>query len=88
VVPDKVRCFVSRIKVHCTLCCGCDIEAPCPRDDFLEWLQLGNLYLKRGSREQCVHANSDALKYAPDEPRSLNMQKIVLSVQAQSRMEY
>jgi len=32
-------------------------------------IQLGNLYLKRGSREQSVHAYSDALKYAPDEPQ-------------------
>jgi tetratricopeptide (TPR) repeat protein len=32
-------------------------------------IQLGNLYLKRGAREQSVHAYSDALKYAPDEPQ-------------------
>jgi hypothetical protein len=32
-------------------------------------IQLGNLYLKRGSREQSVQAYSDALKYAPDEPQ-------------------
>jgi tetratricopeptide (TPR) repeat protein len=30
-------------------------------------IQLGNLYLKRGSREECVRAYSDALKYAPDD---------------------
>jgi tetratricopeptide (TPR) repeat protein len=32
-------------------------------------VQLGNLYLKRGSREESVHAYSDALKYAPNEPQ-------------------
>lgn len=32
-------------------------------------IQLGNLYLKRGSREQSVRSYSDALKYAPDEPQ-------------------
>ena len=31
-------------------------------------IQLGNLYLKRGFREQCVQAYSDALKYGPQEP--------------------
>ena len=31
-------------------------------------IQLGNLYLKRGSREQCVQAYSQALNYAPQEP--------------------
>ncbi len=31
-------------------------------------IQLGNLYLKRGSRQECVRAYSDALKYAPEEP--------------------
>ncbi|MGB9335421.1 MAG: hypothetical protein WCB14_10470 [Candidatus Acidiferrales bacterium] len=30
-------------------------------------IQLGNLYLKRNSREECVRAYSDALKYAPDD---------------------
>jgi hypothetical protein len=30
-------------------------------------IQLGNLYLKRASREECVRAYSDALKYAPDD---------------------
>jgi len=35
---------------------------------YFVYIQLGNLYLKRGSREQCLHAYSDALKYAPDEP--------------------
>jgi len=32
-------------------------------------IQLGNLYLKRGSREQSVQAYSTALKYAPNEPQ-------------------
>lgn len=32
-------------------------------------IQLGNLYLKRGAREQSVQAYSDALKHAPDEPQ-------------------
>jgi tetratricopeptide (TPR) repeat protein len=32
-------------------------------------IQLGNIYLKRGLREQCVRAYSDALKYAPDDAR-------------------
>ena len=36
---------------------------------YFVYIQLGNLYLKRGSREQCVHAYSDALTYAPDEPK-------------------
>ena len=31
-------------------------------------IQLGNLYLKSRSREKCVHAYSEALKYAPDDP--------------------
>jgi tetratricopeptide (TPR) repeat protein len=31
-------------------------------------IELGNLYLKRGSREECVRAYSEALKYAPHEP--------------------
>jgi len=31
-------------------------------------IQLGNLYLKRGSRQECLRAYSDALKYAPEEP--------------------
>jgi tetratricopeptide (TPR) repeat protein len=31
-------------------------------------IQLGNLYLKRGSREQCMRAYSEALHYAPEEP--------------------
>jgi len=35
---------------------------------YFVYIQLGNLYLKRGSREQSVRAYSDALKYAPDEP--------------------
>ena len=30
-------------------------------------IQLGNLYLKRGSRQECLRAYSDALKYAPEE---------------------
>ena len=30
-------------------------------------IQLGNIYLKRGIREQCVRAYSEALKYAPDD---------------------
>ena len=30
-------------------------------------IQLGNLYLKRGSRQECVRSYSDALKYAPEE---------------------
>lgn len=32
-------------------------------------IQLGNLYLKRGSRDQCVQAYSEALKFAPHEPK-------------------
>jgi tetratricopeptide (TPR) repeat protein len=39
-----------------------------PRAYFVH-IQLGNLYLKRGAREQCVRAYSEALKYAPDEPQ-------------------
>jgi tetratricopeptide (TPR) repeat protein len=35
---------------------------------YFVYIQLGNLYLKRSSREQCLHAYSDALKYSPDEP--------------------
>ena len=35
---------------------------------YFVYIQLGNLYLKRGSREQCIHAYSDALEHAPDEP--------------------
>jgi tetratricopeptide (TPR) repeat protein len=31
-------------------------------------IELGNLYLKHGSREQSVRAYSEALRYAPDEP--------------------
>lgn len=31
-------------------------------------IQLGNLYLKRGSREACVRAYSEALRYAPEDP--------------------
>lgn len=34
---------------------------------FFVHMELGNLYLKRGSREQSLHAYSDALKYSPDE---------------------
>ena len=30
-------------------------------------IQLGNLYLKSRSREKCVHAYSEALKYAPED---------------------
>ncbi|HTT21817.1 MAG TPA: hypothetical protein VMG82_23005 [Candidatus Sulfotelmatobacter sp.] len=30
-------------------------------------IELGNLYLKRGAREECLQAYSDALKYAPDD---------------------
>jgi tetratricopeptide (TPR) repeat protein len=30
-------------------------------------IELGNLYLKRGSREECVRAYADALKYAPED---------------------
>ena len=32
-------------------------------------IQLGNLYLKSRSREKCVHAYSEALKYAPEDPK-------------------
>ena len=31
-------------------------------------IQLGNLYLKSRSREKCVRASSEALKYAPEDP--------------------
>jgi tetratricopeptide (TPR) repeat protein len=31
-------------------------------------IELGNLYLKRGSREECVRSYTEALKYAPEEP--------------------
>jgi tetratricopeptide (TPR) repeat protein len=31
-------------------------------------IQLGNFYLKHGSREECTRAYSEALKYAPDDP--------------------
>ena len=31
-------------------------------------IQLGNLYLKSRSREKCVRAYSEALKYAPEDP--------------------
>lgn len=31
-------------------------------------IELGNLYLKRGSREESAHAYSEALNYARDEP--------------------
>ncbi|HEY8671612.1 MAG TPA: phospholipid carrier-dependent glycosyltransferase [Terriglobales bacterium] len=31
-------------------------------------IELGNLYLKRGSRDECIRAYSDALRYAPDAP--------------------
>jgi hypothetical protein len=34
---------------------------------YFVYIQLGNLYLKRGSRQECFQAYSDALKYAPDE---------------------
>lgn len=32
-------------------------------------IQLGNLYLKSRSREKCVRAYSEALKYAPEDPK-------------------
>jgi tetratricopeptide (TPR) repeat protein len=32
-------------------------------------IELGNLYLKRGSREACVRAYSEALRYAPEDPK-------------------
>lgn len=35
---------------------------------FFVDIELGNLYLKRGSRDECLRAYIDALKYAPDEP--------------------
>ena len=31
-------------------------------------IELGNLYLKHGSREECLASYSAALKYAPGEP--------------------
>ena len=31
-------------------------------------IELANIYLKRGSREECVRSYSEALKYAPEEP--------------------
>lgn len=31
-------------------------------------IQLGNLYLKSRSREKCVRAYSEALRYAPEDP--------------------
>ena len=31
-------------------------------------IELGNLYLKHGSREECLDSYSAALKYAPDDP--------------------
>ncbi len=31
-------------------------------------IELGNIYLKRGSREECVRSYTEALKYAPEEP--------------------
>jgi tetratricopeptide (TPR) repeat protein len=34
---------------------------------YFVYIQVGNLYLKRGSREECFQAYSNALKYAPDE---------------------
>jgi tetratricopeptide (TPR) repeat protein len=36
-------------------------------------IQLGNLYLKRGSREECVRAYAEALKYAPDDSKLRSM---------------
>jgi hypothetical protein len=32
-------------------------------------IELGNIYLKRQSREECVSSFSAALKYAPEDPR-------------------
>jgi tetratricopeptide (TPR) repeat protein len=34
---------------------------------FFVHIQLGNLYLRRGSREESLRAYSEALKYAPEE---------------------
>jgi Tetratricopeptide repeat len=31
-------------------------------------IELGNIYLKRGSREECVSSYLEALKYAPEDP--------------------
>ncbi|MGB6500379.1 MAG: hypothetical protein WBG19_03120 [Thermoplasmata archaeon] len=31
-------------------------------------IELGNIYLKRGSREECVRSYTEALKYAPQDP--------------------
>ena len=31
-------------------------------------IEIGNLYLKRGSREECVRSYTEALKYAPEDP--------------------
>jgi predicted Zn-dependent protease len=43
-------------------------------------IELGNIYLKRGSREECVRSYSEALKYAPEDPtiRSLLQKQIQL----------
>jgi len=43
-------------------------------------IEIGNLYLKRGSREECVRSYSEALKYAPGDPtiRSLLQNQIQL----------
>jgi tetratricopeptide (TPR) repeat protein len=38
-----------------------------PREFFAE-IELGNVYLKRGSRENALHAYSDALQHAPNDP--------------------
>jgi tetratricopeptide (TPR) repeat protein len=38
-----------------------------PRAYFVH-IQLGNLYLRRGAREDCIRAYSEALKYAPEDP--------------------
>jgi len=34
---------------------------------YFAHIELGNIYLKRGSREECIHSYSEALKYAPQE---------------------
>ena len=31
-------------------------------------IELGNIYLKRRSRDECVRSYTEALKYAPEEP--------------------
>ncbi len=35
---------------------------------FFVHIELGNLLLKRGAREEALQAYSDALKYSPDDP--------------------